>query len=258
MDESSVQKQNLNLHRVFEREKSKPWFANLTDIQVPDSVQDILRLRKGFSSYMMNDKSKQKIEIVKDIEANIHKIRKSDQQDFRNKVLHLSKGLVEKKSLHINSIHRKFANNLKTTKDFLTKNKDLMFTNADKGNISVLMRRSEYIRDMEELLGNVENFEILDQDPLKKLTISSFRMADNWRKRGLLGKDTRRRDIDTTNTVLARCYGLRKIHKENYPLRLVISTINTPTRFLELDILSKSLNFFLTSSETGNSIYLRL
>ena len=58
-------------------------------------------------------------------------------------------------------------------------------------------------------------------------------MAGNWMKKGLLGKDTRWRDIDTTNTVLAGCYGLRKIHKENYPLGLVVSTIDTPTRFLE-------------------------
>ena len=66
---------------------------------------------------------------------------------------------------------------------------------------------------MEELLNNFENFEILDQDPLKKIKSSSFRMVDNWRKRGLLGKDTRWRNIDTTNTVFTRCYGLRKIHK---------------------------------------------
>ena len=131
--------------------------------------------------------------------------------------MHVSKDLVEKKSLHISSIDRKFVNNLKITRDFLRKNKDLMCTNADTGNISVLMRRSEYIRDMEELLGNVENIEILDQDPLKKLKSSSFRIADNWGKKGLLGRDTRWRDIDTTNTVLAICYGLRKIHKENYP-----------------------------------------
>ena len=55
------------------------------------------------------------IEIVEDIEANIHKIPGSDQQDFRNKVLHLSKGLVEKKGLHISSIDRKFVNDLKIT-----------------------------------------------------------------------------------------------------------------------------------------------
>ena len=69
----------------------------------------------------MNDKSKQMIETVKDIEANIHKIPRSDQQDFRNKYLHLSKGLVKKKSLHISSIDKKFVNNLKITKEFLRK-----------------------------------------------------------------------------------------------------------------------------------------
>ena len=100
LEQMSNQKQNLNLHRVFEREKSDPWFVNLIYIQVPDSVQDILRLGKGFSSNMMNDESNQMIEIVKDIEANIYKIPRSDQPDFRNKLLHLSKGLVEKKSLH--------------------------------------------------------------------------------------------------------------------------------------------------------------
>ena len=46
---------------------------------------------------MINDKSKQMTEIIKDIEVNIHKNRRSDQQNFKNKVLHLSKGLVEKK-----------------------------------------------------------------------------------------------------------------------------------------------------------------
>ena len=120
-----------------------------------------------------------------------------------------------------------------------------MCTNADKGNNSVLMRRSEYIRDMEELLGNVENFETLDQDPLKKLNSSSFKMADNWRRKGLLGKNTGWRDIVTTNTVMARCYGLRKIHKGNNLLRVVISTINTPTRLLEQNfnmILKNSLS----------------
>ena len=39
------------------------------------------------------------------------------------------------------SIDRKFVNNLKITEEFLRKNKDLMCTNADKGNISVLMRK---------------------------------------------------------------------------------------------------------------------
>ena len=78
----------------------------LTDIQVPDSVSDILRIRKNFSSNKMNDKSREMLEIVKDIKANIHKIPRSDQQDSRNKVLYSSKTFVEEKSLHISSINK--------------------------------------------------------------------------------------------------------------------------------------------------------
>ena len=63
-----------------------------------------------------------------------------------------------------------------------------------------------------------------------------------------MGKDTRWRDIDTTNTVLARCYGLRKVHKENYPLRLDVLTINTPTRFLE-----ENFNMILQNSLSKSS-----
>ena len=49
------------------------------------TVQDIdldIRLGKGYSSNMINDESKQMIDIVKDIKANIHKIPRSDQPDF--------------------------------------------------------------------------------------------------------------------------------------------------------------------------------
>ena len=76
------------------------------------------------------------------------------------------------------------------------------------------MRKVEYIRDMEELLNNADNFNRLDQDPLKKLKSSSFRMADNWRKRGILGKVTRWRDVETKNTVLAE----EKLVKKTIPL----------------------------------------
>lgn len=51
--------------------------------------------------------------------------------------------------------------------------------------------------------------------------------------------------LTQTNTVLSRAYGLPKIHKQNYPLRPIISTINSPTHFLSKLIdsdLTKCLN----------------
>ena len=130
----------------------------------------------------MNDKSKQMIEIVKDIDTQNSEVRSARFQ---------KQGFVEKKSLHVSSIDRTFFNNLKTIKKFFRKSKDLMCINADKGNISVVMRRSEFIRVMEELLNDFDNFEILEHGPLKKLKSNRFRMADNWRKRGLLENDTK-------------------------------------------------------------------
>ena len=70
---------------------------------------------------MINDKSKQMIEIVKDIEANIYKIPRSDQQDFRNKVLHLSKGL-ERPGRPSTSTDKQRVNQIK---EFVHKNRRL-------------------------------------------------------------------------------------------------------------------------------------
>ena len=64
------------------------------------------------------------------------------------------------------------------------------------------MRKPEYISDMEQMLNNPKDFDRLNENTLKKLKNSSFRILDNWRKKGLLGKDIRWKDIDTTNSVL--------------------------------------------------------
>lgn len=231
--QTNVQEQNLNLHRIFEEGDKDPWFVNLTDIQIPNLVTDILRLGQGFSNRVIKSKSKQMMEIVKDVESNIHKIPILDQQDFRNKVLHLLKSFVDKKCFHISNIDQKISKGFMLTKDFLRKNPDIVCMNADKGSVTVCMKKSDYVRDMENLLSNHENFELIHEEPLKQLKRNTFKMLDNWRKKGLLGKDIRWTDINTEDTVLARCYGLRKIHKDGCPLRIVISTINTPTKFLE-------------------------
>ena len=70
-----------------------------------------------------------------------------------------------------------------------------------------------------------------------------------------MGKDTRWKDIDTTNTLLARCNGLRKIYKESYPLKQVVSTINTPTRFLKQNFNMILKNSLSKSNYTVNNIW---
>ena len=88
----------------------------------------------------------------------------------------------------------KFINNLKITIEFLTKNKNLMCTSADKGNISVLMR-SEYIRDMEELLNDyqpriqftheMERNNTISFLDLKIIKLDNGKIVSNWYRKSL-------------------------------------------------------------------------
>ena len=59
------------------------------------------------------------MEIIKDVEANIHKIPELEQPYFKSKVLQLSKSVVDKKCLHISSIDRNIAQEFQITKKFI-------------------------------------------------------------------------------------------------------------------------------------------
>ena len=81
----------LNQHKMNNKtEDEDPWLLNCTDIDIPDTVKDILRLGEKFSSSFLTKKSQQVYEIVKNLEANIEKIPEKAQDEFRHKILSLS------------------------------------------------------------------------------------------------------------------------------------------------------------------------
>ena len=85
---------------------------------------------------------------------------------------------------------------------------------------------------MQKLLDDSSTYEKIDLDPLQKSQNTIFKKLDEWRKLNLLGDKIERKDLITINTNLARMYGLPKVHKENWPLRPVVSYINTPSYFM--------------------------
>ena len=54
-----------------------------------------------------------------------------------------------------------------------------------------------------------------------------------WKKSGFIDDSTYRKLL-TTNGNLSRAYDLTKIHKPDYPLRVIVSSINSPLYFLFL------------------------
>ena len=72
-------------------------------------------------------------------------------------------------------------------------------------------------------------YEKIDSNPLTQLQKNVFKKLDNWRKKGCLNENIKRKDLITSNSLLARIYGLPKVHKDNCPLRPIVSCVNCPT-----------------------------
>ena len=162
------------------------------------------------------------------MESNITKIPIDNRQSFRNSFIEISHQYIRKQQ-HINAIDKSIAKNITLTNKFLQKNKDIFVTKADKGNITVLMNHSYYIAKMETLLNDTNNYRLINDDPTLKLKKLTQKILNDWRQKGYLGKDIEKHKINNNNSNLSRAYGLPKIHKENYPLRIIIPDIKSPT-----------------------------
>ena len=129
---------------------------------------------------------------------------------------------------------------------------------ADKGNVTVVMRNQVYKETMNSMLKDNNTYKKIETDPLKELQKSTFKLTDNWRLKCYLGNNIKRKEIITANTNLARIYGSPKIDKINYPLRPVVSCINTTT-FSLVKALKKILFDSLPKPKSfvKNSIFIR-
>ncbi|BHF60629.1 hypothetical protein SprV_0100359400 [Sparganum proliferum] len=98
----------------------------------------------------------------------------------------------------------------------LKADKDLVIVPADKGRATVVLDRTDYLQKAKELKCN---------------------------------NTDRQTNGETKDTVLARFYGLPKMHKEGAPLRPIVSLRGTPTYGLA-KWLFRSLKFLNTESDT--------
>ncbi|RLU15076.1 hypothetical protein DMN91_012963 [Ooceraea biroi] len=127
---------------------------------------------------------------------------------------------------------------------FLKVNKDIIVTRADKGQVTVIMDRNDYIKKMKELLSDKNTYVELDKDPVKKVTRRVGELVKSWVNLDLIDEHTHRW-LNASHSNIARCYGLPKIHKTGYPLRVIVSAIGSPSYNLATffhEILVKSIN----------------
>jgi hypothetical protein len=124
----------------------------------------------------------------------------------------------------------------KDTMEFLGQHEnDIVITNADKGGKTVVMLRTQYTLKMQSLLSDQNTYKILGRDPtlriqrdLNAVLKTTFDKHEiNWYQY---------KNLTTYNAVIPKIYGLPKIHKDNVPLRPIVSFVQTPTYQIAVDI----------------------
>ena len=207
-----------------------PWFKNFSDTVIPNAVIDVLRLGEKFSSSFLSSKQNIIFQIIKDVKSSISFIEGEEVRDrLGHRVLNSSKTFLNntnnKKISHEDSM---LGQKIVKTKQFLNKNKQLLVTHANKGNITVILNHKDYNSQMLEFLNNTNKYKKVG-NPENLLKKNTSKIMDFWRKEGYLGDVIKRKVILCENTNLPRMYGLSKVHKINCPLLPVVSLINYPT-----------------------------
>ena len=110
----------------------------------------------------------------------------------------------------------------------LKADKDRIILTADKGVVLVVIDQKDYIKKAKELLQDPNTYKTIPSDPTIKF---KNKLINKLKKIKL---DTRMDDITyrrmyPTGAVTPKFYGLPKVHKENTPLRSIVSSIGSVT-----------------------------
>lgn len=89
------------------------------------------------------------------------------------------------------------------------------------------MDQNEFHTKMMELLDGTTTYEKLDWDPTNRMQNLSNNLIASWIKRQYIDLQTGK-DLKRYNSLPPKIYGQSKTHKDNCPLRPVVSCIQSP------------------------------
>lgn len=113
------------------------------------------------------------------------------------------------------------------TKKFIKNNPNVIFTRADKGNITVALANHDYKHKIINMLQDEDTYIKLKKDPTNTLTKNICELLTRWKDREYITSSTYKK-VHCSDGNFPRGYGLPKIHKPNCPYRIIISSVDSP------------------------------
>ena len=211
----TVNNNTLNNYTHGSCDKSN-WIVNLSDRQF--NAEEIKVLQRGLNFAVAPNKipiSK----ILSEVEVGIKNLGKSEKDLVRAQVCNITK--------HFTKIETNISLQEKKALTSLKNDPSVIILKADKGNCTVVINTCEYNDKMEELLSDTSTYYEIKKDSVKKTERSMNAKLLNLKRKGKF-EDSEYYRIRSTDGVIPRIYGLVKIHKDNYPLRPIVSMIGSP------------------------------
>ncbi|CAF3304271.1 unnamed protein product [Rotaria sp. Silwood2] len=104
----------------------------------------------------------------------------------------------------------------------LSKDLSILITKPDKGRGVVILDRNDYIEKLEKILSDNKKFKLLNQDPTISRENALTTVLRQMKNEEYLTQQEYKY-IKPVGSVPARLYGLPKVHKNNVPLRPIVS-----------------------------------
>lgn len=197
-------------------------FKNISNVQIPDEIAETLALGKKFGIPYATNKIPVNI-IIANVESSIKNL---DNDEIKLKI---RKTVTELISNH--NRNNKFKNIDKTIENlvnFQKNHKNLLFVNADKGNIMVAANRNDYNHTIENILKNNNLYKNIKTNLVPTVENKCNDIVSRWENKGYINESVAYR-LKTHSSCVAKAYALPKVHKPSLNWRLIVSTIGSPT-----------------------------
>lgn len=220
---------SFSLHEI-----EKKWCVNLTNKPLPNNVCLVLSLGDKFNLPYSNDNLPIKQTII-DTECIIDQIQDEEQKiQKRNQFVNIFSNFInntKKPQDHLTILDDNnklipFSQALKDTKLFI-KQEDILVTKADKGNVTVVIKKEDFHKKTSELLSDVSTYKVLSKDPTISIQNRNNKIIDLYFKQKILSQATAKK-LKTNSAIPPKIYFLPKVHKPGAPLRPIVSFIGSP------------------------------
>lgn len=219
------------------------WIKDYSEIEIPDDIKKFLALGHKFS-IKPEPKDLNMKTLLADIENLIYMYPNNQKNIIRAKVTNVITN-YKFQPAHNNYLRHLFLK----TKKFFKNHEDILITKADKGNITVIIKKEDYLKKSLDILSDNNYYKILPRDPTSTFQQKANQIVTKLKNNKTISPEEAKK-MTIYNQTCPKFYGLPKIHKPNIPLRPIISSIDAPNSKL-----SQFITNILTTSYDYDNIY---